>query len=448
MSSNRYVSGVVFWGGLLFLGCYETGEGDGSAVDAVNAALNGDPMQSGGPLTKRTFANPNEDLRQANTVDYYRKIGSNANGTGETANTALSTLAKFRARYTFNAGGEVVASYYNRGDLGIGREMHCVDRLSSTGELACYVTNFFGGDIDTEFGFGLSANIAFQNMRSQTAFATVAMVYRDPAPANQKVIFLVYNAAGSALFKAAALDRHGFEFSKGRLAVTPGVQVNNHIPTNCIACHGGQATYSETNNTVVGGLFLPFDLAQFEFEAPLTSTQQAAFKQLNTMVRKVSALAAQGGNAGGANIRDQIDVFYRSGSFDADALPAGWNSALGAPLYRSMIRGTCRSCHVSQSALPLNSELELTSSIGSVVADICNHTMPHALQTQREFWFSAAPAALLTYLRTVDSGRLIPVADLLATCGPTTGLNGASVGNIVTLDPPGIAITARVALGL
>jgi hypothetical protein len=57
-------------------------------------------------------------------------------------------------------------------------------------------------------------------------------------------------------------------------------------------------------------------------------------------------------------------------------------------------------------------------------------TMPHALQTTREFWLSPAPDAFESYLRSIGQAMY---ADILGACGP---------GNVVTLDPHLIAASA------
>src|SRR6185369_3479324 len=56
----------------------------------------------------------------------------------------IGSLPAFEARYGLTEGGtgsgEIIAKYYNRGDLGIGRNMHCRDTGS---EVACFVKNYF-----------------------------------------------------------------------------------------------------------------------------------------------------------------------------------------------------------------------------------------------------------------------------------------------------------------
>src|SRR6185503_5637266 len=65
------------------------------------------------------------------------------------ATGAPATLDDFLTAYGFGGSDEIDAQYYNAGDLGIGREMHC-RATASAGGVACYVRNFgqFGGDAD------------------------------------------------------------------------------------------------------------------------------------------------------------------------------------------------------------------------------------------------------------------------------------------------------------
>ncbi|NJM42019.1 MAG: hypothetical protein HC853_15340, partial [Anaerolineae bacterium] len=57
---------------------------------------------------------------------YYAEIGAPAD------------FNAWKAAY-FNSGTEVVAKYYNAGDLGFGRNMHC--KQQANGDVACYVAN-------------------------------------------------------------------------------------------------------------------------------------------------------------------------------------------------------------------------------------------------------------------------------------------------------------------
>jgi hypothetical protein len=467
----------------LALGCSGLQTDETESVGSIDEALNGTLSQRGN-LTRKTFAETSEALRQLDTYNpdsavnsYYETVRIGSNGTGASISdgvNGISTLNRFKTVYGFTA-SDPKAFYYNRGDLGIGREMHCADRLQVAGQeqIACYVSNFAAGPDNTEFTFGLSANIAFDNMNKPTpnSFATVAMVFRKNASTN-KVFFVVYDQNGN-LSPFAALDRHGLNYALAFKNGTPGPEFgvpgetfNNHIPSNCIACHGGD-NYVRSTHVQNNSLFLPFDLDQFEYQnAPnRTRAQQTpAFKTLNEIVRKVAALsvAAAPGPQMGVAIKKQLDGWYGNmpanlgdlptsadnterfeGEFNPDFVPAikdpqvpdsqgggRWNaSATSIAAYRDVVRRSCRGCHVS-STISFNTEKQFRDFAFSAATDLCSYQMPHALQTLREFWQSGAPAALESYYRNVGQ---IDAANKLHACSP---------GTVATLDPDKIGAAA------
>ena len=430
-------------------GCADLGEGE--STDGQEAALD---VQGAFNLTRKvgTLHDTNEAARQVDTGQYYDTVRVTPNGvSGGTINSQLPTLASFISNYGF-AGHEVTASYYNRGDLGIGREMHCVDNLTvqNNGQIACYVTNFAAGDDKSEFTFGFSSSIAFSNIALGHSFATVGMVYRDLAPAPNKVFFVVYGADG-ALLRAAALDRVGVLFANAFDGVsnpdpavfgTPGQNFNNHIPSNCVSCHGGQP-YDAVNHLQTGSLFLPFDLDRLE--SPPGVDQTLAFKHLNEMVWRVAARSGSDvsntlpdpvddkspDRTTSQPVRTQLNAWYgntilqtdpRSEVFENDfrsgAGPSNWSG-----IYASVIGPSCRGCHMSNMIHPFEQEADFLKLGGLPASDICSHQMPHSLQTMRLFWQSAQPAALASYLGVKDLNDL------------AHNPNGCGPGNVVTLDP-------------
>jgi hypothetical protein len=447
----------VFVASLTAVGCADGPAGDQDVATKV-AALNGTLVGTNGPLTRMTFPEPSEAARRADTVAYYATVRTGVHGNdGGTIATDLDTLDKFKARYELND-GPAVTYYYNRGDLGIGREMHCVDHVNyaDKGEIACYVTNFAAGDDNSEFSFGLSANIAFANMHANHGFATVAMVFRNLAPngSANKLFFVVYDDAGN-LLNFAALDRHAVSFATAFNATkpnnpdpafgTPGVNFNLHIPTNCASCHGG--TYDKTTHVLTGGLFLPFDLDQFEYEnvpGRTRADQLDEFRRQNQMAWKVAAVSP----GIGESVKAQIQTWYHRtptgnplfeilapGQFDSNAVPAGWVGFESA--YKSFVRGSCRGCHVTvrdSGGLRFDTEAQFRHRMVDLVQylqTLCYIQMPHSLQNLREFWQSSAPIAVEDYFRSIGKPG---IADVFHGCAP---------GSIVTLDPP--QLTAALA---
>jgi len=433
----------------LLSACSSKTVSDEDSLNTTQQALNGS-LNPQGFLVNKSFSQTTEALRQSDTQAYYTTVRVGSNGvSGGTIASDLSTLSAFKTFYGFGA-SDYVARYYNRGDLGIGREMHCVDRTAlADKQIACYVKNFAAGE--GEFTFGQSANVAFKNMNANTPFATVAMVYRRLKAADENRVFFAVYGATESLQNFAALDRHGINFVNGKLDSngqlgTPGVNFNNHIPSNCLSCHGG-GSYSSSTKSQVGALFLPFDLDQFEYEnAPgrTRDEQLTAFKRLNEVARKV---AAQSTGVAATNVKNQLDGWYNNvtlttaetetfeGAFnsafvpDADQTPpaaaTGWNTdATSRGVYAAVIRPTCRGCHIAvSSGLSFNTEADFLGIAAFAVNRLCISKMPHALQTLRLFWQSTQPKVLEDYLRA--KGKTAE-ANELASCNPH---------NILTLDP-------------
>jgi hypothetical protein len=440
--------------------------------------LNG-TVSGQGFLKLRNVANKTTEVqRRADTNTYYGSIFIDPEGDGgwnpdntpvQTVAQGLDTLTKFKNKYfTGWAGGETRATYYNRGDLGLGRDMHCVDRTSNAadGQIACYVTNFVSAPKVngkfSELSFGLSPTIAFENFAANQAVATVAMVFRSRAAVGRdKIFFVVYDAAGNKTDNAP-LDRHGLAFANEFNAVTnptpdaqlfgtPGETFNNHIPSNCLNCHGGKYQNTSANAArVSGAFFLPFDLDQFEYKDAAglrRADQQTQFRKLNQMARTVALTAANVNHP----IVQQVDVWHGNtnhaatlvNNFDAPGLgnnqvPLGWQSNASPQkerdiaVYKAVVRRSCRGCHM---ALKSSDKPQLgfeTANEFLFYADLSafyikNHLMPHALQTQREFWQSGQRDPLETYFRNSEKSG---AADNLHSAGPDT---------IITLDPQIIA---------
>jgi hypothetical protein len=412
-------------------GCSSTDPGSagletvGQSQQELNGSLSPSGFLVGGGLGfyntfSKNLASQDEAQRVADTDNYYDTVGASATGDGDSLRSELGNLGAFRTHYHFNS-GETITRYYNRGDLGIGREMHCRKDL---GQIACYVTNYSAGrpNVDgvlNEFTFGFSPQIAFSNMEAGTPFATVAMVYRPEATTN-KIVFIVYDAS-EVIQSNAALDRHAINFvDKG--VGTPGVNLNNHVPTNCLNCHGGAYTSGASPN-VEASAFLPFDLDQFDYKPSSGfSRDEASFRDLNQKVREV-AVGLQN-----ESLKSQIDAWYgNSGgatlpanNFNGNGIVSGWQGA--ADVYQKVVRPSCRGCHMT-SAVRFDSAADFLSLAPTIGADIKGHVMPHALQTQRLFWQSGQPAVLANYFK--NNGQSA-AGDDIAAGSPT---------NIVTLDP-------------
>ncbi len=434
---------AIFLVPLLSLAACSVGDTDetlGDSTEALNGALSSEGFLV---MPARNFASSEEVLRRADTRAYYSGPRTRLALTGSGPSlSSLGTLQNFKDRYGLNAGSGTAVSYYNKGDLGLGRDMHCREGFPTSGETACYVSNYAAGS--DEFTFGLSADIAFDNLANKPPVATVAMVFRDPtlivASDRDSVIFAVYDGAG-ALTDTAALDRHGIGFQAAyNLAPgtnppglgTPGTNFNNHYPSNCLNCHGG--VYA--GGSVSAAVFLPFDLDQFQFPAlaPPSAAQQTSFRALNQMVRKVASSLSS------TSLVTQIDGWYDNstplaGNFNSGYVPTAWKNTAGhsdnESVYFNVVRRSCRGCHLTIPNATLHFDTPTDFLNQARLGDfLLNNKMPHALQTQREFWQSNQPVLLENFL--VNNGKSA-VANQLHSAGP---------GQIVTLDPPQIASAA------
>lgn len=363
------------------------------------------------------------------------------------------TLSGFRALYNLapNSPGAVTTTYYNHGDLGLGRRMTCNRFGPTLAGVACAVTNYTGytdSNRDAQgklkpFGAyaeqlqGAAVNEAVSdavNNQDNHALATVAMAY-DPSK-TEKVIFAAYNgksagfradvggaSASEALVTEAVLD------NVARLDKTVG---NVDIPGNCLTCHGGSAVALSPSREVLGAMFLPFDLENFRYATTAPNRQidqEANFRAQNKMVRDV-ANGVQG--TATQTMVKLIEGWYggqaglngTTATFNAAFVPTGWEQTQQNPspptyakkLYENVIQPYCQTCHIAQGASSLNPPLDFASfavfnpyapaaeAAACPQSDNTNeHMMPHAELTMKHFWESPARAHLLSAISSTRS---------------------------------------------
>jgi hypothetical protein len=346
------------------------------------------------------------DGQQQAAINYYREVRTAPDGRGDSIEAALPTLQKFRERYfaPFECDSllnepEAVTTYYNNGDLGIGREMHCINN-GCKAELACYVMNFGGRDGTARFGDKAEAQAAVENQRP---FATVAMVERQRMASGSpnSVFFVVYDDQ-MRLATAAQLDRKGF---------------NTSIPGNCLQCHGINSSYTaHADHQVSRAIFLPFDLDSFEFFSDDPNSmlsrvrQEAAFRAQNRMVRSFSRLFQL------ADARQLIAGWYNddlfTGIFNGAFVPPEWSGTeQQQQLYREVYARACRTCHISYEpafqgqagdtrvGLQFGTYQQFLDFWPFIKLRACGSIrdpklMPNAEQTLRVFWTTSARAHL------------------------------------------------------
>lgn len=333
-----------------------------------------------------TALNPADAAVGVNTYDY---LGKKQDSTS--AQTALyytaaglpTTLNGFKQLYGFPT-DEVTAVYYNAGDLGFGREMHCksFDVLLGTGLLgkgvACYVNNY--GNTAGQPAFPATpANALTLAHSGAGAFATVAMVYTPPHLPNS-IKFVVYDSTG-ARSNVAPLD------STGR---------HQSVPNNCLACHGisSNANLAGTGIPVVSmdARFLPFDPYSFAFRS------QADFEAQRENFRKLNALVALTPMSPETN-KFILGLYAGKPPSDPtatsiiDFVPPAWKTTIAdRTIYDGVIRPYCRGCHMTSTstAYDFDSPADFVPSYIHGVPCESTHRMPHAEQTLRNFWNGGA----------------------------------------------------------
>ena len=279
------------------------------------------------------------------------------------------------------------AIYYNAGDLGLGREMHC--RLNIDLTKVCYVTNYadraangkdriFGGaqsHVDSALAKAIKG---FKGQSGSDPVATVAMVQH----VGQPILFLVYGADGT-LAPNATLDA--------------SANPNTEVPKNCITCHAGAGGFDGVN--VTGAHFLLFDLDSFQYSSAAGFTESDQLGQL----RALNDIAAWNDSSPG--IAKLHDGWYpnSSNTFHGDFRPSDWNNAASGAtkVYDGVIKKYCRTCHSAQTSSTARPDfLTPAQLIATVVqAQVCDsHQMPQALVTQNSFWNSPARAHLTGFL--------------------------------------------------
>ena len=339
------------------------------------------------------------------TRKYYQSVRTNPDGTGSNMYNTITTLAAFKRRY-FAGLEDVNALYFNRGDLGLGRNMHCAYN-PNTRETACYVRNFAPPDPDNpklvQFNKPAEAFLLMDKelfTGERQAFATVAMVERGQMPqgAPNKVFFAVYNGderletVGKPIF--AQLDSKGY---------------NTFIPGNCMVCHANGGSYRTTGTAtkeVINAFFLPFDLQAFDFSSGHTrAAQEESFRKLNYLVDRTDIKFNNYSHnviLGWYHNSATQTLGVPGSKFVDDTVPTGWRgNSNDMSVYKHVIAPQCRTCHISQppgSALDFDTAAEFREKKDLVVGLQCgNHLMPNAERTLELSWANSSRAILMNY---------------------------------------------------
>lgn len=379
---------------------------------------------------------PESSDPSAETEAYYNAVGVNPDGSGvaegRTIRGALGNLEDFRAEY-FPSGQldeEIVASYYNKGDLGIGREMHCF--FADPAQRACYVKNFApckpgkilaNGRCEQPIFGDAAGSKALQRDSESVPFATVAMVEReaiDPSEPNS-VFFAVYACTGSdcsdeanhTLFNGpVALDNHGVSQTFDGAPV----RSNTFNPGNCLTCHGSGGRYEGgPAPATFGAYFLPFDQYAFEY---IEGSGELSRRGLEDEFREMNYHVRESHLGGVGNAARMIDNWYdvdqdvntptnyadpnahfnaarvpNDLGFEGSTINGATNNEASGEVYANVYARACRGCHISHPTSQFSTYAEWQSqSVSSagrlelIFAYLCAGFMPMAERTQNLVW--------------------------------------------------------------
>lgn len=356
------------------------------------------------PVAGVTMGIDQNDLR-TNLKDFFLQNHFNADGT-----PPVGTPAGKAAR----------AYYINNGDLGFGRDMHC---LQTGLDVACYVSNY--GNPDQSPGNFTKA----QNAVKSDVKKTVAMEYSaiEGDPSGVRVVkFYVYDGACTDAIVGCTSNS-----PRSDSADLDGAGVK-YVPNLCATCHGGD--YSPQNNAnpkltdlKTGSNFLAFDVYSFRdgtagpkasdpaFHLGDVTSQDASFFDLNQMVLATDPPLP---------VQEFISLSYHSNNttpFVPNVVPCGWRSSTaGAPcnnsfsggtnnpatetLYHDVVAPACRTCHMSFSVNKQFDTYKKFQVLSGVVGTGGDNTgygigglvcttgeMPNASITSTNLWRSNSP---------------------------------------------------------
>jgi hypothetical protein len=276
----------------------------------------------------------------ASACRYYRSFGATRDCDAQGRMIDPISFDDWKKARGFGAdgSGSAKALYINQMDLNLVRRMVAVEQAAN--DIAFYVCNTPGPDTQTQAETNERIDTA---LRGERLVACVAMEW-SPTPGvnggQPFTKFLTFGPDGS-LLPSVNLDGRGEKF----------------LPGTCVACHGGSlqnGSFPDRGNPSpnLGSRFLPFDTGNYLFGSGpgLTESDQGAgLHALNQLVRKTEADPASPTSL-------LIDGWYAAGgtTLDKSYVPPSWRAADSQPatagaalLYREVVGGACRTCHVA-----------------------------------------------------------------------------------------------------
>ncbi len=323
MSKIAFVFSVFMW---LIAGCTaqpttSTKEYEIPPPPVASASLNVGAPTPDGLLTSTS----SESEHIARTLQYYKNIDA----------PASFSLWKERFQFPPQEEGESleawrvrvgVGVYYNKRELGLGRELACTwttERNDADEEFvvkACFVTNYGDAFSDEERSLAL----AKEGKRPKN---TVCISERMMLPEGERTQFYVYGPEGK-LQPWAQLDSRG----------------PRSVPHVCTVCHGGYV--DSAKNIAIWARFLPLDetMVVFDKEGPASLMAQ------REAIRKMNLLALQTGLT-----QFQFNQFHGiyQGKVEVEHAPVTPNVVIGewswseerTNFYNQVLKPYCLTCH-------------------------------------------------------------------------------------------------------
>ena len=321
------------------------------------------------------------------------------------------SLADYRIR-----SGAVV--YYNKNELGLGRELGCGlfdDGTDAAGNpltgIGCYVTNYGTMFRDTHNSLRLAAEgLHYKN--------TVCITYRPSAAPGYEVQFYTYNGDNERR-EWAQLDMLG----------------PRPLPQVCMNCHGG--SYDNEKHLAKFARFLPLDpnVVVFPDTPGLTrADQEERIRFINDLSTRSPLTPAQ---------REMIEKLYRGkvavpGTVSqTEWYPPAWDDTdAHRDLFDKVVKPNCETCHLAMQTDPSGQTLSIydmfkapSSLMDGGLQGVCgSFAMPDSQVTRLNLWevkpellvlrngrSFASPADILLTQMGIDRSKCKQL-DVLANC--------------------------------
>jgi len=364
-----------------------------------------------------------------------------------------TTLEDWRTQNGFYSGigQQVTVVFQDQRDLGYGRRMTA--RRNADGSVAVMVENY-NVIVPGENSYSALNVDAAVNRDAQWHIGTNAIEFSQ-AP-NGETFAKFYNFSPTTGARQLTVDLDG----RGQKA----------MPTVCIVCHGGRgdpltATGKFPNGGNTHGRLQPLQVDSFRFSTAAGYTradQEALLKTLNQFVLctyplgvatafpedacRTVASTNEWANQWQAPAAEMLKAWYGgdgmpSPTFSDTYIPAGWVGH--ETLYQGVVAPYCRSCHVLRGTA---NQSDIGFTVYDNIPDVANDpttrdgfrgyadrikahvvdrgNMPLALLVYQNFWSSAAPEKLATFLEgegyTVrdGSGAVLRPGRPIADAGP------------------------------